>query len=223
MCGRFTMTAPDVGELAAALGAEIRDEDAVLYRPRFNVAPTDRHLVVEMVSGHLRLVPARWGLLADGRAPHFNARSETAAERPRFREAYHRSRCVVPADGFFEWGGTGRDRHPTWFHAPARGDGGLPILRFAGLYEETPSGRTFTVLTTRANDLVAPLHDRMPVLLSEEGATRWLSAPDSSLFAPAPDGWLSPRPVSDRVNAVRHDDPECIAPSGPRKGQLRLL
>jgi putative SOS response-associated peptidase YedK len=223
MCGRFTMTVPDVSELAAALGAEITEADAALYRPRFNVAPTDRHFVVERVSGHARLVPARWGFPADGRAPHFNARAETVGERSRFAEAFRRSRCVVPADGFFEWGGEGRERHPTWFHAPRRDDATARVLCFAGLCEETPGGRTFTILTTRANDLVAALHDRMPVLLSTEGATRWLNAPDSTLLVPAPTGWLAARPVSDRVNAVRHDDPECIAPAGPRKGQLRLI
>src|SRR5215475_7066071 len=111
MCGRFTLTVPDLDLLARLLGLEADPALAKDYRPRYNVAPSDTHLIVAENRGR-RLLPARWGL---GEKPQINARAETAAELPTFRHALASGRCVVPADGFFEWTGPESDRRPLWY------------------------------------------------------------------------------------------------------------
>ncbi|AKT36408.1 SOS response-associated peptidase [Chondromyces crocatus] len=166
------------------------------------------------------LVEANWGLLnrwvkdpAEARR-HVNARAEGVREKPSFREAFARRRCVIPADGFYEWTGPKGARQPVWFH-PQRGG----LLHLAGLHETwhdptTGEGfRTFVILTTAANDVVAPLHDRMPVLLAPEDVDAWLDVEGSNLdevealMRPAPAKVLALRPVSRRVNTTREDDP----------------
>src|SRR5262245_15464301 len=181
MCGRFTLTIPDYESLARALGVAGDPSGAELYRPRYNVAPTDSHWILREKEGRRELLPAKWGLVnswakdASGAARQINARVETARTRPAFREAFERRRCIVPADGFFEWSGEQKARRPIWYHAA---EGGL--LRFAGLYESWRDPRsdtwqrTFSILTTSANDVVAPVHDRMPAILRPEDEEAWL-------------------------------------------------
>lgn len=234
MCGRFTLTLPDYETLARALGVEPDPELAPLYRPRFNVAPTDRHWILRVRDGRRELVPGSWGLVnawaADrsGASKQLLARAETVATRPAYRDAFRRRRCLVPADGFFEWGGPKGRRQPYWFHSK---DGGLLLL--AGLYEswrDRRTGlreRTFAIVTTPANDVVGGVHDRMPALVPIERASAWLGAgspeapsPDEiaaaeALLAPAPAELLEPRRVSRRVNDVAHDDPACLEPEAP--------
>lgn len=236
MCGRFTLTRKNMEELATALDAEARPEYAARYRPRYNVAPTDEHWIVRTKFERRELLPAKWGLVnswqtdAKGAFKQINARSETAPARPAFREAFERRRCIVPADGFFEWTGTKQARQPIWYHPP---DDALTL--FAGLYESwKPPGsddwqRTFTILTTAANGLVAPVHDRMPVILPPERVEEWLFVPPDEgrrkayaeglrpLLVPAPDSALIATEVSTRVNAVANDDPECLAPAHDRQ------
>jgi putative SOS response-associated peptidase YedK len=167
---------------------------------------------------------ALWGLLARrrGQPPAINARAETAPFKPAFQEAFVSRRCVVPADGFFEWKTGPEGRQPLWFHRP---DGKLLLL--AGLFDQEPTtsnqpARTrFAVLTTAPNRLLATVHDRMPALLSAPDAASWLVQPEQKLLHPAPDDLLVATPVSLRVNSVRNDDPECLAP--PRSGQMRLF
>ena len=225
MCGRFTLTETDFDALAEALGvtaapnAEEWAARAALYRPRYNVAPTEQHWLVRVKEGERELVPASWGLInswakdASGAFRQINARSETAKSRPAFRDAFQRRRCVVPADGFFEWVGPKNARRPVWFHAA---DGGL--LRLAGLYESWRDPktdalrRTFTVLTTAANDVVAMAHDRMPVILAANDVGPWLHGGGEELLHPAPSEWLVATPVSPRVNSVKNDDPQCLEP-----------
>jgi putative SOS response-associated peptidase YedK len=170
-----------------------------------------------------QLTHARWGFHNE-KYPLINARAETLDKRGLFKVALRttqpesRGRCLVPADGFYEWVGAKGDRHPIWYHRP---DGKL--LLFAGLYEvNRDGGLEFTVITTEANKLVAPVHDRMPVLIAPENGTAWLSAPRTDLLAPAPEDWLTATFVSDRVSSVANDDPDCLAPSRPR-GQLKLF
>jgi putative SOS response-associated peptidase YedK len=257
MCGRMTLSRRDIDEVADELGAVYRPEMAALYRPRFNVAPTDCHPVLRAApaggawgvgcagggagAGARRweLVPARWGLGRPGRGGPLliNARSETAHVLDSFREAFARRRCVIPADGFYEWKGGGETRQPFWLHPP---DGRL--LLFAGLYDEGPDGEVrFTVLTTTANRVVAALHDRMPVILAPPGGAqdgaagagapdavaRWLRDGPRDLLRPAPEGALVATPVSRRVNSVKNDDPACLLPeaegSHPQDRQLRLF
>jgi putative SOS response-associated peptidase YedK len=212
----MTLTKRELAELAAELAAVFDPEAAFSFRPRYNVAPSDLHFVLRLDGGQRRLEPARWGLSpgAPGRGPLINARAETAPSKGAFRGAFLGGRCVVPADGFFEWRATPEGRQPMWIH---RADGGLLLL--AGLWE---AGR-FAVLTTEPNRLVAEIHDRMPAILTPEEASAWLAAPSPALLRPAPEGLLAARPVSTRVNSVRNDDPECLAPprTGPR--QLSLV
>jgi putative SOS response-associated peptidase YedK len=225
MCGRFTMTYPDAELLAAELGVPV--ESLPGYRPRFNIAPTDEHFILRIKDEVREVIPARWGLVnswAKDRkdaARQINARAETLAARPAFRDAYARRRCVVPADGFYEWRREANgSRVPFRFHRP---DGRLVLM--AGLYESWRSEpgtweRTFTIVTTRANGVVSALHDRMPVVLGEEEADRWMFANTpraelTSLLAPAPEGWLLMTAVSPRVNKVENDDPSVLeAPAG---------
>ena len=166
--------------MASALQAELRAEHADLYRPRYNVAPTDLHWILRLEADHPRLmVPGFWGMPGPGTAGvgHINARSETAAQKPAFRGAFVDTRCGVIADGFFEWTGPKDNRRPVWFHRP-----GHRVMVFAGLYRMRPdplTGETtpwFTILTTAPNPVVAELHDRMPAILDEEDIDLWLAA-----------------------------------------------
>ena len=214
----MTLTQDDLDAVARAIEADLAGEDAARYAPHYNIAPTAMHWVVRD-GPRRRIVPAAWGIVAPERPLVINARAETVASRPLFRESFARRRCLVPADGFFEWLGDKSDRRPIWFHAPDRG-----VLLFAGLFEEDPQGRlTFAVLTTPANDVVAPVHDRMPALLDPDGARAWLERPERALLRPAPSAALIATPVSRRVNSAANDDPECLAPPEPVKGQIRLI
>jgi putative SOS response-associated peptidase YedK len=234
MCGRMTLTRKDFRQLAAELGAEFDDSVVALYRPRYNIAPTDQHWIVRMKQEQRQLLPAKFGLVNSwapdmkGAARQINAKSETVGTRPAFRDAFESRRCVVPADGFFEWAGAKDARRPFWYHAPDDG-----LLLFAGLYESwrhPQSGhwtRTFAILTTDANDVVAPVHDRMPVILPPERVDDWIFRPAEKsrvdldalreLLRPAPNDALVVTEVSRRVNAVANDDEACLVPADDRE------
>ena len=224
MCGRFTLTYRERERLAFELGVPIEELPAEVYGPRFNVAPTDAHWIVRLRYEERELRPARWGLVnswakdAKRAALQINARAETLHRLPPFREAFRKRRCLVPADGFFEWVGSGAARQPIWFH---RADGGL--LLFASLYESWQPQpeqwqRTFTIVTTGPNSVVAPVHDRMPVIIPEAAADEWLDPRQEDvealgrLLVAAPDDLLVPTPVSQRVNSVKNDDAACLEP-----------
>jgi putative SOS response-associated peptidase YedK len=230
MCGRFTLTRKDFRALAAELEAAFDEPVAALYRPRYNIAPTDQHWIVREKQEQRQLLPAKFGLVnswakdAKGAARQINARSESALSRPAFREAFEKRRCIVPADGFFEWIGAKEARRPIWFHAP---DGGL--IHFAGLYESwlDPASdewmRTFTILTTTPNAVVEPLHDRMPVILPRERIDDWLHVPSRNaetyaeaqraLLVPAADDVLVATEVSRKANSVANDDESVLEPA----------
>ena len=223
MCGRFTLTRADRAELERELGVprgSLPDE----YHPRYNIAPTDWHFIVRQRFEDREIARAKWGLVNHWTLPGkrvtgpINARAEGVDRRPAFREAFLKRRCVVPADGFFEWAGPDGQRRPLWFH---RADGGLLLL--AGLYESwfpAPDRRerTFTILTTRANEMMRPIHDRMPVVLSDEQADAWMNPKDPNpvnlkkLLGPPPDEWLVYRPVSPLLNSPRNDYAELLQP-----------
>jgi putative SOS response-associated peptidase YedK len=222
MCGRFTLTETDTQKLALQLGIP---EDAVTdeYRPRWNVAPTDPHWVLRLKREERELLPAKWGLVPFGSKDAkkafraINARAETLDQRPAFRNAWKRHRrCAVPVDGFFEWVGPKEARQPVWFHRPDHS-----VFLLAGLYESWQPEpeqwqRTFTIITTEPNDLVRPIHDRMPVVLPTDRLDDWLFQGNEDLEAaraflgPAPEDALVATPVSPRVNSVKNDDPACI-------------
>ena len=231
MCGRFTITRRDGNSLAAELG--VPEGSFVDYRPRYNIAPTQPHFIVRIKYENREVLPATWGLVRSGSkdasmaAKCINARSETIETRPVFRDAFQKRRCVVPADGFFEWTGPKTARQPTWFH---REDSQL--LLFAGLYEAWQKEQgawetTFTILTTAANAVLESYHDRMPVILADRDADDWMDprAPSpralKRLLIPAPDDLFLATPVSPEVNNVDNDSPDLLQPAGQMSLSLR--
>ncbi len=218
MCGRFVLAGP--GKALDRLFALAPVPEAL---PRYNVAPSQNVLAVRRVlDGAATAWTPRWGLVpawakdAAGGAKMINARSETAATKPAFREPLRRRRCVIPAEGFYEW--TARGRRPWLF----RVDDGGPF-GFAGLWERwtAPDGTTLdtaAILTTAANPLVAPVHDRMPLILPQESLATWLD-PElqdvdalAPLCVPFPAARMSAVPVGPYVNSVAHEGPRCIEP-----------
>ena len=226
MCGRFTQR---FSWREVHVFLRLGDGPAANLRPRYNLAPSQNAAVVRNDGGERRLSMLRWGLIPawakDPGIGHklINARSETAAAKPSFRAAFSKRRCLVPADGFYEWRREGPVRQP-WLIA--RHDGEL--MAFAGLWERwpVPEGallrgslaerrpgdvvETFTILTTEANDTMRALHHRMPVILPPEAFEPWLAGEDVR-FGPAPEDLLAMHRVALRVNNARDDDPECVA------------
>lgn len=210
MCGRFTLTEDDLVALARRWGAEVESGLAERWRPRFNVAPGDRHVALVGPPGRRRLISATFGLAGPGPGPLLvNARVETASSRATFREAWRCRRAAVPADGFFEWEGPRSSRRPTWFH----GGTGAPMLLAALLGPAHGGQLGFVVLTTEARPPVRALHDRMPVFVPPSHLDAWLAGPPPSLPEEAEP--LVARAVSARVNAVEHDDPACLEEAEP--------
>jgi len=228
VCGRFVQTTPPA-VLAEQFGvAEIIDE--LENRPDWNVTPRRRVPVVrEREPGRRVLEPMRWGLVPRwAKDPGIgdrliNARVESLTTKPAFRRAVARRRCLVPADGFYEWQPVpGRRRKQPWYF---RARDGRP-LAFAGLWEawrpegcsEGPWLVTYVIITTDANRLMAPIHDRMPAILTPEHWASWLDVTEhdparaSALCGPAPDDLLECWPVSTEVNNPAHNGPELIRP-----------
>ncbi len=240
MCGRFTSTTT-ADEIADFFGAESVVTEAL--GPRFNVAPTDQvHVVARRGEGR-RVGTMRWGMIpfwasTDREGARFiNARAETLLDKPAFAQAVARRRCIVPADGFYEWYGSAptaatgpsrsarrTPRQPWYVH---RRDGDL--LAFAGLWsrwhppdgpEGTPAVVSCTIITTPANARMAPIHDRMPAILAPSAWDAWLDDTAASVdpeflaayLAPAPEELLDLVPVRPLVNAVANDGPELIEP-----------
>ena len=199
-------------------------------RPRYNVAPSQDVAAVRANDEGRTLAMLRWGLIPawakDSAIGHrlINARSETAPEKPSFRSAFRHRRCLIPADGFYEWKREGKTRQPWLFGL----SDGKPFA-FAGLWESwtVPQGaaltgslaergpgdavETCTILTTAANETVAPVHGRMPVILPPEIYDPWLAGKDVPL-APYPADAMTAHPVSTLVNRPANDDPRCVEP-----------
>jgi putative SOS response-associated peptidase YedK len=220
MCGRFTITRRDGNALAGELG--VAAEALATYKPRYNLAPMQLHFVVRLEYETRKAEIARWGLVnrwakdSSQAARCINARAETIESRPAFRDAFRKRRCVVPADGFFEWTGAKDARRPIWLHRADRG-----LLLFAGLYEawQKKPGQwetTFTIITTTANATMAPYHDRMPVIIPDTRADDWMdplcrdAMALKPMLAPAPDGLLLATPVSPKLNSPKFDSPELL-------------
>jgi len=218
MCGRYTLYhfEEDLDALFGVAG--------LAPAPRFNIAPSQQVPIVrQRPDGTREALTARWGLvphwvkdLESFKANLFNARSEGAAEKPSFRDAMRRGRCVLPASGFYEWSSKGGAKRP--YHILRRD--GQPMA-FAGLCSFWRRGEapllSCTILTTRPNDAVRPLHDRMPVILEPEAFDRWLDpanedpAPLQDLLVPFDDDALEAYPVSRAVGSPAVDRPELIA------------
>ena len=220
MCGRFTLTNPNPRRLRLRFG--ITEEAEIEEAPRFNIAPTDPVLAVreradEREIGKLRwgLIPGKWAVERKGR-PLINARAETIATQPAFREAFRERRCLIPADGFYEWRRDENGKVPVWVHRPDD-----ELFAFAGVWSryELREGDPIVscaIVTTDPNPLMRSIHDRMPVILPRAAEASWLSgdateAELSELLVPS-DEELEAREVPDLVNSVREDGPGLIEP-----------
>ncbi len=228
MCGRYSLSSPDADLLSRRFN--LRERAEVDDEPRYNIAPTDPVLAVRRSQdganelGRLRwgLVPGRWAEKGGGR-PLINARAETLESQPAFRESFAQRRCLIPADGFYEWLSDERGKRPVWF---SLADGGLFAFAgiWAGLPERSGDGvlHSCAIVTTDPNGLIRPIHDRMPVLLAPEAEAGWLDPAAEAgdlraLLAPAPDDLLVGREVGDFVNSVREDGPHLIEPREEQK------
>ena len=229
MCGRTTLTATPE-ELAEAFALDEGEAEVRALQPRYNIAPTQPMLAVrvDVARRRRRLTPLRWGLV-----PHWagdpavgarmiNARSESAATRAAFRDPFRERRCILPASGFFEWRRVDKSPQPYLFR---RRDGRL--LGLAGVWDrwrppadagEGEAIESCAILTTPANELVARLHDRMPLILDPDDYERWLdpTLQDHRVLAPLlrpfPPEEMVVVPVSPRVNSPQHDDPSLVQP-----------
>lgn len=219
MCGRYLFTT-----MPEAVRKLFGYKEQPNFPPRYNIAPTQPIAVVTARHGERHFVLMRWGLIPSwvkdpSKFPLlFNARSEEAAGKPAFRSAMKYRRCLIPANGFYEWKREGKAKRPFLI----RPRDGSPIA-FAGLHEtwlgaDGSEVDTAAILTTAPNRLLAPIHDRMPVVIPEDAFAAWLDvdgrrpADVADLLRPAPDGLFEAVPVSERVNAARTDDPGLVEP-----------
>jgi putative SOS response-associated peptidase YedK len=224
MCGRFTLRTP-LSTLIQQF--QLAESPQVQLPLRFNIAPTQDVAAIRVAAagGPRQLGLLRWGLIPSWAkdpamgARMINARAETVSEKPSFRAAFRRRRCLVPADGFYEWKKIGRKKQPYYFRR--RDDRPFAL---AGLWEQWWDNRerdgepleTCTIITTEANELSQPIHDRMPVILDATDYDLWLDPdaqdkePLQALLQPYDASQLRADPVSTHVNNVRHDDPQCI-------------
>ena len=225
MCGRYSLIA-EIGELALRFEFEAY---GLMQPPRYNIAPTQMVLAVR--SGEPRLASyMRWGLIPSGAkaapsgAPMINARAETVGEKPRFRSALMRRRCLIPADSFYEWQRDSAGRWPVRIRLASE-----EPFAFAGLWDAWRNSQgefveSCAIITTEANELVRPIHDRMPVILPEDVESLWLdeelqdAAALVSLLGPYPSERMETYEVSTLVNSAFNEGPELIAP--PQQGRL---
>ncbi len=225
MCGRYSLAAPSPAQLRARF--PIGESVAVV--PHYNVAPgTEVVTVTTDRDGHPRGEMLRWGLVpswakdSSGGFKMINARAETLSQRSAYRRPFERFRCLIPADGFYEWQPLPGEARKQPFHI-TRADGEL--FAFAGLWSVWHRGepeelRTCTIITTAANRRIAPIHDRMPVILRSDAEAPWLARDTplpllEDILTGLPAQELALRPVGPAVNDVRNDGPECLLDPPP--------
>ena len=222
MCGRYVLE--DFEELSERL-IQVPLRYEFHPQPTYNAAPTQTLPVIIEEDGGWTVRGMHWGLIprwtkpgAKPKTMPINARAETLTEKPMFRPLLRDHRCLVPASGFYEWKQTGSGKQPYFIH---RRD--VPLMLLAGLYDEARDPedepiQSFTIITTAANDKLAPLHERMPAVLDDEAAATWMdreetdSAPLTHLLTPFPEEAFDTYPVSRAVNNTRHDSPDLIEP-----------
>ncbi len=222
MCGRFFLVS-QAREVAAFFGLK----EAPPLAPRYNIAPTQNIAVVREASENRNtrmLAFMRWGLIPSwtkdaSRLPLLiNARSETVSQKPAFKSAFRKRHCAIPANGFFEWARRGTVKQPYVMQLKNQS-----LFALAGLWEawQRPDGsilESCAILTTKANKIVSPLHDRMPVILNGENIDVWLTPVTQyeeiyePLFRPAPSDDMMCYPVTQLVNNPKYDDPQCVEP-----------
>lgn len=234
MCGRFALTTPQTSVLetfAAEPSARLSERLGNLG-PRWNVCPTTDIPVVLSHEGARLLAPLRWGFIPrwykkpSGGPLLINARSETIAEKPAFRDACRERRCLIPADGFYEWTKVGERRQPHWIR-PAAGPAEGSLFAFAGVWQtwkNPEDGQTLAacaIVTTGAGPDLSGLHHREPVVIAPGDMALWLGEAGrgaATLMKPAPEGFWAHHTVAPRVNGIKDDDPELIAPWEPETG-----
>ncbi len=217
MCGRYTLRKPLKEVIAHFEAQSFKGE----YLERYNIAPTQLLPVVVDNNGNRELEVMRWGLIPswakDSKTQSLliNARAETIQEKPSFRSSFKSRRCLVPADGFYEWTKRNGGKVPYWIHMTDEG-----LFAFAGIWSEWGKGeeliRSFSIITTGANSRLKSLHDRMPVILAPENYTTWLDSSHKnpvSLLHAYPSEEMAYHEVSLRVNSPLNDDPECLKPT----------
>ena len=221
MCGRFTLFVVGV-ELAEVMGLD----PSVDLAPRYNIAPGQDVLAVRAdAAGQREAVHLHWGLI-----PHWakdrkiaykliNARGETAHEKPSFRSAFKRRRCLIPTNGFYEWQGKGKHKQPYFIRMKDGNPFAFAVLWEVWQSEKSEPVQSCTIVTTEPNALVKPIHRRMPVILRPDEYERWLTAgPDDlealrALLVPYPAEAMETLAVSTLVNNPSVDDPRCIVPN----------
>ena len=221
MCGRFALATDNE---TVAQQFELSMPEGMTLAPRYNIAPTQPVAAVRLNrSGQRKLTHFHWGLIPSwSKDPKIgsrmiNARSETVADKPSFRAAFKRRRCIIPATGFYEWQKLNGGKQPTYIH-PTEAD----LFALAGLWEVWHSAdgseiESCTILTTMPNELMEPIHNRMPVILEREDYDMWLEPGDSPqqglhLLRPFPPQKMAAYPVSTLVNSPRNDSHECVMP-----------
>ncbi len=213
MCGRYTLSQP-LKNIQSHFGPLVIGLE---YRPSYNIAPSQFSPIIIDRSGHKGLATMKWGLVPawakDEKMKLINARSETAHEKPSFKNSLKNKRCLIPADGFIEW--KGKDKQPYYIFLKAQA-----LFAFAGLWStwKSPEGQnlsTYTILTTEANERLASIHARMPVILPSDKYDTWLTLdtklePLRTLLTPFPSKDFDFYPVSKEVNAPRNNFAEML-------------
>ncbi len=215
MCMRYTLTHTE--DLVSVFGISCGE-----MRDRYNIAPIQSVPILVTDEGAIACITARWGLVPswkkDGECGEWlmNARAETLTEKSAFVDLMGHSRCIIPASGFYEWKKERGTTHPFYFTIPSR-----PLFGLAGLYDwwtDPESGipkATFTLITCPPNDLVARIHNRMPVIMDEEDIPLWLEGPYvPDVLQPYPDDRMAVLQVSQTVNNSAHEGPDCIQEAG---------
>ena len=220
MCGRLTQYIKPA-RYGEYLGAMLNENNEIV--PRYNVAPSQPILTARINEANQReLVPLRWGLVPhwskgpDNRYSMINARAETVHEKPAYRDAFKHRRCIIPADGFYEWQ-QANGKQPYYI----KRSNDEPFA-FAGIWERWQGNEgqvieSCSIIVTEANDLIEKIHDRMPVILPPKAFTQWLDPALThyqarKLLKPFPSVFMAMYPVSRAVNSAKHDDPSLIDP-----------
>ncbi len=214
MCGRYVITLSWAELVLLSRAATVAG--VVLELPRFNIAPFQSVPCLRLGAGGRELATVRWGFVpawaeSDGGARPINVRGETVGEKPLFRDAFRYGRCLLPASGFYEWRRTGRDREPYFFHHASG------TMMMAGIWcrNRRLETETAAIVTVAANQDMAGVHDRMPLILSDDDQETWLhGGPEAAeaVISSGPEGSLIRHRVSGRVNATRNDDPALVDP-----------
>ena len=223
MCGRYTQTAA-FDELALRFGITVEDTDLEDLTPRYNVAPSQPVPIVVAHNGGRQLVMAKWGFhpvwMKTSKVAPINAKVETVATSRMFQAAVRHHRCLVPADGFYEWKAVPGQRRKQPYYLRLKGGG---VFAFAGLY--TPADAqaavpaTCTIITTTANDLVVSIHNRMPVILERADEGRWSDARVTDVatvlpcLRPLPASFMEGYPVSTLVSSPGNEGPRLVQPA----------